>query len=227
MTGTLALIGGAEWTDGCSFDSTLLEASGGTVVTLVPTASAYQRPDKVAAKAESWFASLGATVEVLPVLRRADAVDPGLAARAAEASLIYLAGGSPMHLRSVLKDSPLWEAIVSAWLGGAVLAAVAEATTVLSTHMVDLRGGAFTVGLDLFDEVTVIPRYDRWSEDTWHRTAKLAPPAMAVVGIDEGTAVLATADGWSSSGVGAAVAYRDGQRIDLEGIEPLRAFRTR
>lgn len=227
MAGTLALIGGAEWSEGCDFDAELLSASGGKLVTLLPTASAYQRPDRVAARAESWFASLGADLEVLPVLRRADALDAGLAARAAGASFLYLAGGSPMHLRSVLWDSPLWDSIVEAWSRGAVLAAAAEATTVLSTHMVDLRGGAFTVGLDLLDDVTAIPRYDRWSEDTWHRTAHLAPAGMAVVGIDEGTAALATAEGWTTSGSGSVVAYRDGQRINLEDLDAPAAFRTR
>src|SRR5690606_39630575 len=55
-------------------------------------------------------------------LARSDALDPELAATAREARFIYLGSGSPMHLRSVLKDSPVWDAIVEAWQGGAVLA---------------------------------------------------------------------------------------------------------
>lgn len=227
MTGTMALIGGAEWSEGCTFDADLVAASGSDVVTLLPTAAAYQQPTKVVARAEAWFAALGARVEVLPVLRRADALNSETAQRAADASLLYLCGGSPMHLRSVLKDSPVWDAIVAAWRGGAVLAAATEATTVLSTHMVDLRGGAFTVGLGLLDAVTVIPRYDRWSEDTWHRTAGLAPRGMVVLGIDERTAVVAGEDGWQVSGVGSAVAYRDGQRVDVGELPALGSLTTR
>lgn len=227
MTGTLALIGGAEWTEGCTFDAGLLAASRHDVVTVVPTASAYEQPAKVIARAEAWFGGLGARVEVLPVLRRPDAMDPEIAQRARAASMLYLSGGSPMHLRSVLKDSLVWEAVVEAWRAGAVLAAATEATTVLSSHMVDLRGGAFTVGLGLFDGMTVIPRYDQWSEDTWHRTAQLAPRGMAVVGIDEGTAVIASEQGWSVDGVGSAVVYRDGRRIEMAELPSVAVLTTR
>jgi len=223
----LALIGGEEWAEGRTFDTELLAASDGDVVTVVPTAAAYEQPAKVLGRAEAWFSALGARVEVLPVLGRPDAMDPALATQARNASLLYLTGGSPMHLRSVLKDSLVWEAIVAAWADHTVLAAATEATTVLSTHMVDLRGGAFTVGLGLLDGITVIPRYDRWSEDTWHRTAQLAPRGMAVVGIDEGTAVIADEQGWSVTGVGGAVAYRDGRRIELGALPRISELTTR
>lgn len=221
MTGTLALVGGAEWTEGCGFDSGLLAASGGSTVTVLPTAAAYENPERVMGRAASWFAPLGATAEMLPVTTRAHALDPELAARAAAARFLYLASGSPMHLRSVLKDTPLLGALVSAWRSGGVVAAAAESATVLCTHMVDSRGGAFTVGLGLIDSLTVLPRADTWSEDKWHRTARLAPPDLAVVGIDERTALISGPDGWRAEGAGGVSAWREGHRIDLDGLARL------
>ena len=43
----------------------------------------------------------------------------------------WMADGSAAHLRSVLKDTPLVDALVAAWDGGAVLAASAQAATAL------------------------------------------------------------------------------------------------
>ena len=49
MSGTLALVGGGEWNDGCDFDADLLAASGGTEVVVLPTAAAYEQPARAVA----------------------------------------------------------------------------------------------------------------------------------------------------------------------------------
>ena len=69
-TGPLALVGGAEWTDGCSFDAELLAASGGDEVLVLPTAAAYEHPERAVLAAADWFEPLGGRVEGLMVLGR-------------------------------------------------------------------------------------------------------------------------------------------------------------
>jgi len=219
MDGPLALVGGGEWRDGCTFDRDLLEASGGAEVLVLPTAAAYEHPEKAVETAEAHFARLGGKARGLMVLRRADAVDEANAAEVREARFIYLSGGSPMHLRSVLKDSAVWDALVEAWRGGAVLAASSAGAMVFCDPMVDMRGGAFTVGLGLVSGLTVIPHHDTWSPEKARRTIHLAPAGLAVVGVDEQTAVVCAPDGtWSVAGAGTAVVFVNGQETGLESL---------
>src|SRR5438874_3718046 len=102
MAGVLALVGGNEWQEKGSFDRGLLEASGGKEVVVLPTAAAYEHPDRAVGHAQKWFESLGGSVRGLDVLRRQDAEDDANAAVVRAAKFVYLSGGSPMHLRSVL-----------------------------------------------------------------------------------------------------------------------------
>ena len=116
-----------------------------------------------------------------------------------------------MHLRSVLKDTPGLGRDGRGHGEGAVLAGSAEGATVLCTHMVDSRGGAFTVGLDLLTTITVIPRYNQWSEDKWHRTVRLAPHGMTVARAStSATAVIADESGWRTSGAGTVTSTATG-----------------
>ena len=220
MNGTLALVGGREFTDGCSFDAELTE--GVDEVLLLPSALAYENPGAAIERATSWFADLGTKVRVLDVYRRADAMEPGVAEVAAAASMTYVVGGSPMHLRSVLKDTPLLDALVTGWRRGATIAAAGEAVSVLCSNMVDSRGGAYTVGLDLLTTVTLIPRYNQWSTDKWHRTVELAHAGLPVVGIDEATALIHDPDGsWRVEGAGGVHVFVDGRRSDLGALPPV------
>lgn len=219
MTGTLALVGGAEWHAGCDFDRDLLEISGGNEVLVLPTAAAYEHPDRAVEVAERWFGDLGATVRSLRVLTRADAVDEANVAPLTEASFIYLASGSPMHLRSVLKDSPIWHALVAAFERGAVIAGSGSGARVLCDPMVDPRGGAITLGLGLLDQLAVIPHHNTWSEDKARRTLKIAPAGLPIAGIDERTALIRDPSGsWRVGGAGTVVVYRDGAEVDLTAL---------
>ena len=219
MNGPLALVGGGEWRAGCTFDKDLLEASGGAEVLVLPTAAAYEHPQRAVDTAVAHFASLGGTARGLMVLRRADALVEAHAAEVRAARFIYLSGGSPMHLRSVLKDSLVWEALVEAWAGGAVLAASSAGAMVLCDPMVDMRGGAFTVGLGLLPGLTVIPHHDGWSPEKAKRTIHLAPAGLAVVGVDEQTAILRSPEGtWSVAGAGKATVFVNGQETGLEAL---------
>ncbi len=217
MSGPLALVGGDEWHEGCTFDRTLLAASGGDEVVVLPTAAAYERPDLAVATAAAWFEGIGAKVRGLDVLSRSDAVDPGKAASVRGARFVYLSGGSPLHLRSVLKETPVWEALRAAWDDGAVVAGSSAGAMVLCDPMIDPRGGAFTVGLGLVTSLAVLAHAEPDVVAAHHRTFELASSGLVVAAVPERTALVRDADGtWWAEGAGAVRIFVDGAEAGFE-----------
>ncbi|MDQ1428310.1 MAG: cyanophycinase [Acidimicrobiaceae bacterium] len=217
--GPLALVGGAEWHDRCSFDAGLLAASGGREVVVLPTAAAYEHPDRAVAWAERYFQALGAKVRGLMVVGRADAGDGANAAVVRDARFIYLGGGSPLHLRSVLKDSKVWQALEEAWHDGAVVAGSSAGAMALCDPMIDPRGGALTLGLGLVEQVAVLPHANTWSPEKAHRTFSLATGGLRIAAIDEQTALIREPDGtWRTEGAGSVVIYVDGKATSLASL---------
>lgn len=219
MSGYLALVGGGEFADGCTFDAGLIEGSGASEVLIVPTGAAYEFPQELVEQGISWFDRLGVPARGLDLLRRTDASDPALVAQLAASRFTYLVGGSPMHLRSVLKDSPAWEALVGAFHAGGVLAGSSAGASVLCDPMVDPRGGAYTLGLGLVRGLAIIPAHDTWSEDAAHRTLRMSPPDLVVAGVDSATALIRDPSGeWRVEGAGQVAVFRSGRPADLADV---------
>lgn len=200
MSGPLALVGGSSFHPDTVVEE---ELAGGDAeeVLVLPTGAAYEHPQRLVDAATERFSALGLGVRGLDVLGRADAMDEATAAVVRSARFLYLAGSSPMHLRSVLKETPVWDAAVAAWHDGAALAGSQAGAMVLCDPMVDPRGGAFTVGLGLLANVTVVTDFDTWSEDAVHRTRALSPPDLVIVGVASGSALVRDPDRtWRCSG---------------------------
>jgi len=217
--GLLALVGGREWSEGCSFDAGLLAASGADEVLVLPTAAAYEHPQRAVDRAVAWFAALGGRVRGLMVLSRADAEDESNARAVRDARFVYLSDGSPMHVRSVLKQSKVWHALDQAWEHGAVVAGSGAGAMILGDPMIDPRGGAFTIGLGLIELVAVLPAASTWSTERLRRTISLAPASVALVAIDEATAVVRDPKGtWTSAGAGAVEVHVGAALADLSAL---------
>lgn len=219
MTGTLALVGGGEWTEGCEFDAALLAASGASEVLVLPTAAAMEDPARAVRNATAWFESLGASVNGLHVLRRGDALDARNVDAVRSARFVYLSGGSPLHLRSVLKETPLWDALVEAWTHGAVVAGSSAGAMVLCDPMVDPRGGAFTVGLGLLGNLSVLPHATDDVATHHKRTFELADDGLVLAAVPERTALIRGADGgWAAAGPGEVTIWVDGEQRGFDAL---------
>jgi cyanophycinase len=225
MTGPLALVGSAEFTEGCSFDAELIESVGATEVALLATGWAYENPARIVATARAWFAGLGVTVREIPVYSRADAMVAENVTAIADAKLIYLTGVSPMHMISVLKETPVLDAILTAWRNGAALVGSGAGADVLCDPMVDTRGGAFTVGLGVLPGVAVVVRSEQWSPDKVRRTIDLASPDVLLVELPERTAIIADepSGSWRVAGVGPVSVHRAGRIMSLDDLPSVTA----
>jgi cyanophycinase len=210
--GTLALLGGGEWQPGCRpIDEQLLAAAGSKEVVVLPTASAYERPDKAVERATKWFDELGASVRPVMVLNRRDAEDDANVKAVKGADFVYLSDGSPLHLRSVLKESSLLAVIVATYRNGGVLAASGAGATVLGDPMVDPRGGAYTVGLGLVSNLAVFPYHGTAADHLRRRSIELLPDHAVLAGVDEHTALVRPPEGpWRAVGAGDVTVYSDG-----------------
>src|SRR4029077_20220915 len=103
-----------------------------------------------------------------------------------------------------------------AWDGGAVLAGASAGAMGLCDPMVDPRGGAFTPGLALVEQLALTPPHEEWDEDQARRTIELAPAGLPVVGIDTQTALIRDPDGaWRPEVAGRVVVFVDGKEADL------------
>ena len=157
-------------------------------------------------RAGEWFEPLGARVEGLMVLARADAEDAGMA---------RVVVNGPLHLPGRrLADAPPSGAEELDGLGGAargladgaVVAGAGAGAMVLTDPMVDARGGGLTLGLGLVDDLAVVPHFGDVHEDAHgeklHRSVALAPAALPVVGIPERTALIRGGTGRGARGGG-------------------------
>jgi len=213
--GTLALLGGGEWTELCrALDSHLLHLAESDEVLILPTAAAFEHPERAVEKARAWFRGLDAKATGLAVLNRRDAEADENVAAMRVARFVYISDGSPLHLRSVLKGSALYDAMLYAYGRGAVIAASGAGATVVCDPMVDPRGGAYTVGLGMVRGVAVFPDHAGAADHRRERSLQLQPDDAVLVGLDQHTAIVHEASGlWNVIGPGQATIYRAGVTV--------------
>ena len=225
MSGMLALVGGGEFMPGNEdCDGALLAAAPDRPRLLLPTAAARQQPERAVDTARRWFRGLGAEIEELPVLRRRDALDPGLADRAGGAGLVYICGGDPGLLLDVLQESPLWDALRTAWAGGASLAGSSAGAMALARTMLvratwpdrSRRRPRPALGLAPVD--AVLPHFDGFGASWIGSALEGMEGDPLLLGIDERTSALWDGGTWTVAGPGAVTLIRpDGRQSVASG----------
>lgn len=219
-SGPLALVGGDELKPGNEpQDRVLAEAAGDGPAYVLATAAGRQRPEMAAANAVRWFDGLGLRMRELPATRRSDATAAVNVERAREGRCFYLVGGDPGLVPKVLAGTPLWEAILDAWSGGAALAgssagamAFGEWTLVRQRMPGDDRR-RYLPALGLVPGIVVLPHFETFGH-RWVPSALEAAPRDDVVllGVDERTAAIHRDGVWRVLGEGGVTVVANGVR---------------
>jgi len=140
---------------------------------------------------------MGVETKLCAVYTRADAREDGFAQIIRDAAAVYVVGDSPIHLRTTLQATVVYEAIEQQIESGIVVA-VAGSAAALCDPMVDPRGGAFTLGLGLVEGIAVITESETWSHDRLQRSLQLAN--TTVVQLPTGSALLYNGGKWNVDG---------------------------
>ncbi|MFP5309798.1 MAG: Type 1 glutamine amidotransferase-like domain-containing protein [Actinomycetes bacterium] len=222
--GPLALVGSGEFLPAMlETDATLLAGRPPRVAVLATAAA----PDGDAV-VRRWYdlagrhyATLDAEVVEVDVRDRADAGRADLAALVAGAGLVYLSGGKPDHLVAALRGTPVADAVVAAWRGGAALAGCSAGAMALAAGWPSFvrAGGGLQAGLGVVPGLAVVPHFDRfvsWRRRWVDRVGAERPAGVRVVGIDEDTALVwDPAGGWRVTGVGGVHELAGGPPVPL------------
>jgi len=219
MAGYLLLEGGAEFGGHMAEpDRRAIELAGGpnALITIIPTAAApdnnYQRAGNNGVR---WFQSLGAThVTSLPVIDKASANDPRIAAEIGQAGLIYMLGGFTGYLGETITGSASWDAMLKAYESGSVIAGSSAGAMVMCQYYFDPGKGHVVEGLGLLPNTYVLPHHNTFGKGWAARLTNLLPNAL-LLGIDEQTGMLDDDQegkkvGWRVYGKGAVTLYRNG-----------------
>ena len=224
MPGPVALVGSGEFLPAMNHvDAGLLAATGRARprVAILPTASFPDGPDvfeRWASMGVEHFSQLGAEVEPLLVRDRTDADDDGHVQAIGEADLIYLSGGKPGYLSSILEGTAVGRALVSAHLRGATLAGCSAGAMALTGRHFDLRRRRlfwplrWRSGLGIVPDASVLPHYDAWPEAFSALLALQAPRGTTILGIDEETAAVGRDGSWQVHGRARVTVWRGHRR---------------
>ena len=220
--GRLVLCGSGEFTRAMDdVDRGILAELGSRPVrvAIVPTAAGLEDTPKAWIEmGAAHFAALGAETIGIMVLSRADAEDPRHSAAIGDADWIYFSGGKPGHLIESLAGTPFWSAVLARHQRGAVLAGSSAGAMMLGSRSfhfpdgLDQRGLPRRVAtrdaLGLLPGILIAPHFDAVPVEWWQSSAHIWPEGHRMLGIDEDTAVVERADGWSVVGKGRAVVFR-------------------
>lgn len=194
--GPIALVGSGEFLpQSADLDRRLLEGRPQRVA-IVPTAAGREGDasiDRWIGLGVEHYRSLGAEPVPIRAIDDTSANDASLADAIDGCGLIYFSGGDPTHVTAVMRDSAVWAAVLAAWRGGSALAGCSAGAMMMGSVTASPRRNDLVDGLGLFEDLCVIPHFDRFDQSRPDMAGGLADrlaASMTLIGVDEDTALV-------------------------------------
>lgn len=198
MSGIIALQGGGAFVLHDDLDRRLLDEARAERVVVLPTADAFERPEVLISAGLSWAERLEIDIDVLMVMSRPEAMDESAGEVVKSARAVWLVGDNPIHLRSVVKDTPVWDALHDVLAAGGVVVGSGAPASALCDPMIDPRGGALALGLGLVKGLAVVTTSETETPERHARTRKLAN--VPLVFLPSSSALVKRDAGWEQVG---------------------------
>lgn len=143
----------------------------------------------------------------LPVFSRSDAESDVHVDLVQNAALIYFSGGDPNYLANSMRDTTLWQAIQDNYNTGGSLAGCSAGAMFMSAQVPRIK---FTnkppvEGVGIIPSIQVIPHFNmihKFIPDAVVRALSDVPDGVALIGIDDETALIKRENSWSAWGAG-------------------------
>jgi cyanophycinase-like exopeptidase len=191
--GWLILLGGGRWEENETIHSQAISAIlDESPIAFIPAAD----PDPVRGEAFlSFYADLGAPHGyVVPIHDQQSANDPANYRRLANASLIYIGGGSLQRLLEAVDGTHALDALAAAFDGGAVIVGEGAGAMLLGKWGVSARQGKIYPGWGWVSDALIVPHYTT-ERTTQVRAALQHYPEAIALGIPDGVALALGPDG--------------------------------
>lgn len=188
-------------------------------VDVVLMGRAYEDLAECEQRAQKYFEEHNRSCRFVPLLTRSDALREDTANQVAHAEFLYFAGGSPLHLRSCLTDTPAWKAVIKAHASGATVLFASGSAMAVGDPMVDPRGGAPTLGLGMIRGIACIPHWEIWHPEILQRTLELVSADTTVLGLPSLAGVRVTSSGKVDAiGDEEPICFRNREQIALRDV---------
>ena len=211
----LALVGSGEYLPPIeALDRELISRLPGPArVVCLPTAAGTEGSERIAywsRQGVDHFTQLGVSAEAVPVIDRASADDPKLAAAIGGANLIYLSGGKPDYLYQTLAGSLAWEAIRSVLASGGLLAGCSAGAMILGEKFFGFPG--WKHGFGFLPGVTILPHFDEIPQAMIRSLRALTGKATILLGIEGNTALVGSGKQYEVLGSGGVTVWTRASR---------------